>query len=55
MKEEKIYSVGPSGIEIAYQRFGDPSFPVLILIMGGGAQMYAWPDEFCNRQSGTPG
>ncbi|WP_433653919.1 alpha/beta fold hydrolase [Nocardia sp. CA-128927] len=47
MVEEKALRVGPSGIEIAYERFGDPSLPPVLLIMGGGAQMINWPDGFC--------
>ncbi|MDT4944009.1 MAG: hypothetical protein QOH14_742 [Pseudonocardiales bacterium] len=34
-------------IELAYETFGDPSDPTLLLIMGLGTQMLAWPDEFC--------
>lgn len=40
-------SVGPSRITIAYERLGDPTAPPVLLIMGLGAQMIAWPDEFC--------
>ncbi|HYF02768.1 MAG TPA: alpha/beta hydrolase [Patescibacteria group bacterium] len=47
MKEEKVQNVGPSGIEIVYQRFGDTAAPPVFLIMGAGAQMIAWPDGFC--------
>ncbi len=47
MEEQRAVNVGPSKIEIAYQRFGDAKSPPLLLIMGGGAQMYAWPDGYC--------
>jgi pimeloyl-ACP methyl ester carboxylesterase len=47
MGEEKARDVGPSGIEVAYERFGDPGAPPVLLIMGGGAQMIAWPEGFC--------
>ncbi|HSY77207.1 MAG TPA: alpha/beta hydrolase [Bacteroidia bacterium] len=47
MKEEKAVNVGPSKVEIAYQRFGDITSPPILLIMGG--QMYAWPDGFCTE------
>ena len=40
-------SVGPARIEIAYERFGDPSAPPVLLIMGLGAQMLGWHDDFC--------
>jgi pimeloyl-ACP methyl ester carboxylesterase len=35
------------GIEIEYETMGDPADPPLLLIMGLGAQLIAWPDEFC--------
>jgi pimeloyl-ACP methyl ester carboxylesterase len=47
MGEEKARNVGPSGIEVTYERFGDPVAPPVLLIMGGGAQMINWPEEFC--------
>ncbi|WP_336516565.1 alpha/beta hydrolase [Pollutibacter soli] len=47
MAVEILQNAGPSGIDIAYERFGDPSYPALLLIMGAGAQMISWPDEFC--------
>jgi pimeloyl-ACP methyl ester carboxylesterase len=47
MKEEKALNIGPSRIEMVYQRFGSPTSPPVFLIMGGGAQMIAWPDGFC--------
>ncbi|MDF2255600.1 alpha/beta fold hydrolase [Streptantibioticus ferralitis] len=47
MSEEKALNVGPSGIEVAYERFGDPGAPPVLLVMVGGAQMINWPDGFC--------
>ncbi|MCP2260963.1 Pimeloyl-ACP methyl ester carboxylesterase [Streptoalloteichus tenebrarius] len=47
MGEEKAVNVGPSAVEIAYERLGDPQAPPVLLIMGGGAQMINWPDGFC--------
>jgi pimeloyl-ACP methyl ester carboxylesterase len=35
------------GIELAYETFGDRADPVLLLIMGLGAQMITWPDDLC--------
>lgn len=35
------------GIDIAYESFGDPACPAVLLIMGLGTQMIAWPDELC--------
>lgn len=34
-------------IDLAYETFGSPARPTIILIMGLGTQMLAWPDEFC--------
>jgi pimeloyl-ACP methyl ester carboxylesterase len=36
-----------NGIEIAYDTFGHPSNPPLLLIMGLGVQMVVWDDTFC--------
>ncbi len=47
MGEERALNVGPSGIEVAYERFGDPGAPPVLLMMGGGAQMINWPEGFC--------
>jgi pimeloyl-ACP methyl ester carboxylesterase len=47
MGEEKALNVGPSGIEMAYERFGNPGAPPVLLVMGGGAQMINWPEGFC--------
>jgi len=47
VSEQKAVNVGPSRIELAYERFGDPAAPPALLIMGGGAQMIWWPEEFC--------
>ena len=38
MGEEIVRNIGPAGIDIAYERFGDPAAPPLLLIMGCGAQ-----------------
>ena len=37
-----------NGIQIAYETFGDPVDPTLLLIMGLGAQMVSWDDEICH-------
>ncbi len=34
-------------LDICYQTFGDKSDPPLLLIMGLGAQMIVWEDDFC--------
>jgi pimeloyl-ACP methyl ester carboxylesterase len=38
-----------NGIELEYETFGDESDPTLLLVMGLGAQLIAWNDEFCQR------
>lgn len=39
--------VHANGINLCWDSFGDPSDPAVILIMGMGAQMIGWDDEFC--------
>jgi pimeloyl-ACP methyl ester carboxylesterase len=39
--------IGPADIDIAFERFGDPLAPPVLLIMGLGTQMLGWPDGFC--------
>jgi pimeloyl-ACP methyl ester carboxylesterase len=46
--DEKASKVGPAGIDIAYQRLGNPDAPVVLLIMGIAAQSIHWPDAFCH-------
>jgi pimeloyl-ACP methyl ester carboxylesterase len=36
-----------NGMKISYETLGDPSDPALLLVMGLGAQLVDWPDEFC--------
>ncbi|HET9063284.1 MAG TPA: alpha/beta hydrolase, partial [Candidatus Binatia bacterium] len=36
-----------NGIEIAYEVLGDDAAPPMLLIMGLGAQMVLWEDDFC--------
>jgi pimeloyl-ACP methyl ester carboxylesterase len=38
-----------NGIELAYQTFGDTRSKPMLLIMGLGAQMILWDDEFCSQ------
>jgi pimeloyl-ACP methyl ester carboxylesterase len=45
---QKVSKVGPAGIDIAYQRLGKSDAPVVLLIMGVGAQSIHWPDAFCH-------
>ena len=43
----KLGRVAANGIELAYETFGDPGAPPVVLIMGLATQMIAWPDELC--------
>ena len=36
-----------SGVEIAYETFGDRADPTLLLVAGLGTQMLSWHEEFC--------
>jgi pimeloyl-ACP methyl ester carboxylesterase len=38
-----------NGIYLCWQAFGDPKDPPVILVMGMGAQMVGWDDEFCEE------
>jgi pimeloyl-ACP methyl ester carboxylesterase len=49
MTIEIAHGVGPAKLDIAYERLGDPMQPPLLLIMGLGAQLIAWPDGFCDE------
>ncbi len=35
------------GMQIAYDAFGDPGDPTLLLVMGLGMQMLGWDEDFC--------
>jgi pimeloyl-ACP methyl ester carboxylesterase len=36
-----------NGLRLAYETFGDPADETVLLVMGLGTQMIAWPDELC--------
>src|SRR5271169_6467097 len=42
-------SLRSNGIDIEYESLGDPSAPAILLIMGLGMQLIAWPDTFCRH------
>ena len=49
-KEEEKNALGfvqSNGIELAYEAFGDPRDPPMVLIQGLGAQMVGWRAELC--------
>ena len=41
-----------NNLDLEYDTFGDPGAPPLLLIMGLGAQMISWDDEFCELLAG---
>jgi pimeloyl-ACP methyl ester carboxylesterase len=49
MTIETARNVGPSKLDIAYERLGDPTHTPVLLIMGLGAQLIGWPDGFCSE------
>ena len=42
-------AVSANGIRIEYESFGSSDAPVIVLIMGLGMQLIAWPDPFCQK------
>jgi pimeloyl-ACP methyl ester carboxylesterase len=46
MQEHLALGVGPDRIDIAFARYGSPSNPALLMIMGLGAQLVSWPCGF---------
>src|SRR3954454_13147088 len=42
-----VQTTPANGIHLAFETFGDPSGRPLVLIMGLGMQMLAWPEEAC--------
>jgi pimeloyl-ACP methyl ester carboxylesterase len=47
---ELIVDVG-RGVSLCCERSGDPAHPPMLLIMGLGQQLIAWPDPFCDALS----
>ncbi|MEU9348866.1 alpha/beta hydrolase [Streptomyces sp. NPDC048278] len=41
-----VVDVSPQ-VSIAYESFGDPGDPAVLLVMGFGAQLIAWHEDFC--------
>lgn len=42
-------AIGSNGITLEFESLGDPTAPAVLLVMGLGMQMIAWPDPFCDR------
>ena len=47
MRDVDVKTVAANGIEIAYETFGEATNPPIVMVMGLGVQMIAWPDEMC--------
>jgi len=42
-----VPTAAANGIQLAYETFGDPDDPTVLLVMGLGAQMVSWDEGFC--------
>src|SRR5262245_65903696 len=42
-------AIQSNGIAIEHESFGDPAAPCVILVMGLGMQLIAWPEPFCQH------
>jgi pimeloyl-ACP methyl ester carboxylesterase len=47
-----VSTAAVNGVEIAYETFGDPADPTMLLIMGLGVQMLGWDEELCRMLAG---
>jgi pimeloyl-ACP methyl ester carboxylesterase len=47
METSGIQKAAVGDIELAYETFGDPGDPPVLLVMGLATQMIGWPDDFC--------
>jgi pimeloyl-ACP methyl ester carboxylesterase len=47
-----VPDVQANGIQLSYETLGDPGDPALLLVMGLGAQLIDWPQEFCELLAG---
>ena len=47
MQEAKVTL--PNGQDIHIEKGGNPDHPTIVLIMGLGAQMLIWPNDFCQQ------
>ncbi|MCG8692072.1 MAG: alpha/beta hydrolase, partial [Minwuiales bacterium] len=41
-------AVQANGLTIEYEERGASDAPVILLVMGFGAQLTLWPDDFCD-------
>jgi pimeloyl-ACP methyl ester carboxylesterase len=49
VQHSKVAFAQTNGIELAYDTFGDPSDPPMLLIHGLGCQLIDWYDDFCRQ------
>jgi pimeloyl-ACP methyl ester carboxylesterase len=47
--DDGVSYLDANGMRIAYETFGDPAHPPVLLITGLAGQMLIWPDELCER------
>jgi pimeloyl-ACP methyl ester carboxylesterase len=47
-----VPDVQANGLQLYYETLGDPADPALLLVMGLGAQLIDWPQEFCEQLAG---
>jgi pimeloyl-ACP methyl ester carboxylesterase len=47
-RTEPRYAAANGAVTIAYETFGAPHDPPVLLVMGLGTQMIAWPDQLCD-------
>ncbi len=40
-------AIKANGITIEYEEMGPPDVPVILLVMGLGMKLIAWPEPFC--------
>jgi pimeloyl-ACP methyl ester carboxylesterase len=43
-----------NGVDLCVETFGEPADPAILLIMGAGASMDWWEDDFCARLAAGP-
>jgi pimeloyl-ACP methyl ester carboxylesterase len=48
----ELQRVPVGDLEIAYETFGERGDPPVLMVMGLGTQMIAWPDELCEQIAG---
>ncbi len=52
MPAVSVETTSANGIQIAYEAFGSPGDPPVMLVMGLGTQMLGWDEDFCRELAG---